>query len=122
MSLANAFHHLHRQFRFGLEAHRLRNARHLTPLGVCSPVPRKIEFPIDEGMTFGRDVGQKDAYLTVLNLPTGPSVLHFDAGRLAASLREAGLVNHHHGIVMAQLLQNIGTQVVTYQIDIPYGA
>ena len=70
-------------------------------------------------MPFGRHVAQKDADLTVLDVPAGPAVLHLHARRLAAALGEATLVNHHNGILSAELLQDIGTQVVTYPIGIP---
>src|SRR5258708_2983002 len=58
LSLPEALDHLHRQFRFGLEAHRCRDARLLTPLRIFCPNEGKIEFAGNEGMPTGRDVGE----------------------------------------------------------------
>jgi hypothetical protein len=119
LSLAKALQHLHGQFRFGLEARRLRNASLLAPFRVFCPVQGQIEFAVEERMAFGRDVGQKDADLTILDLAGRPTVLHLDTCRLAAPLGEAGLVNGDDGLMRAQLLEHIATQVVTHQIGIP---
>jgi hypothetical protein len=66
VSLEDALEHLHCQFRFGLEAHRLRDAGGLTPLTILTPVQRQIEFTVNQRMPTGRDVSQKDPDLTVL--------------------------------------------------------
>ena len=57
-SLEDPLHHLHRQFRFGPEAHRPRDACSLTPLMILYPVQRQIEFAVNERMSFGRHIGQ----------------------------------------------------------------
>ena len=88
-SLPEALHHLNRQFRFGLEAHRLRDACSLTPIMILDPVERQIEFAVNEGMSLGRDVGEKDADLTVLDLSGRPAVLHLDARRLSSRAWES---------------------------------
>jgi hypothetical protein len=72
-------------------------------------------------MACSRHIGEKDADLTILDVASGPTVLHLHTCRLAAALGKAGLVNAHDGIVRAQLLQDIATQVVTHQIGIPNG-
>jgi hypothetical protein len=119
VSLAKAPQHLHRQFRFGLEARRLRNAGVLTALAVGDPFEGQIQFAINKAMAFGRHVGEKDADLTILDLAGRPTVLHLHARRFAASFGKAGLVNRYNGLMRAQLLEHIATQVVTHQIGIP---
>jgi hypothetical protein len=69
----------------------------------------------------GRDVGQKDSHLTVLDLARGSAVLHLGSRRLVASFGKAGLVDHHNGLLVAHLLQHVASQVVTHQISIPDG-
>src|SRR5258708_3327849 len=118
-SLEDSLHHLNRQFRFGLEAYRLRDACSLTPLMILDPIERKIEFAINEGMPFGRHVGQKDADLTVLDLPGGPAVLHLDARRFLPALGKAAFINGQDGQLLAKLLQDVLAQIITHQISIP---
>jgi hypothetical protein len=52
---------------------------------------------------------------------TGLAVLHLDADRLAASLGEAGLVNHQDSLWIAQLYKYTAAQIITHQINIPNG-
>jgi hypothetical protein len=93
----------------------------LAPITILDPVERKIEFTVNKCMSTGRDVGEKDPHLTVLNLASRSAVLHLGSRRLIAPLGKAGLVNHHNGLLVAQLLKHVAAQVVTYQISIPDG-
>jgi hypothetical protein len=64
-------------------------------------------------------VAKKDADLAVLNPPGRARVLPLHPGRLAAFLDEAGLVQHAHRARVAQVLHDIGLQVVTDRVGIP---
>jgi hypothetical protein len=70
-------------------------------------------------MSRGGNIIEKHADLTILDLPCRPTILHLNASRFAASLGEAGLVNRHNGIIAAEPLQDVGAQVITYQVSIP---
>ncbi len=122
VSLEDPLHHLQRQFRLGLETDGVRNACGSAALAIFHPGKRQIEFSVDEAMSRRRHIAQKHAHLTVLDLPAGAAVLHLDAGRLAAALGEAALVDHYNGIARAELLQDVATQVLTHETRIPDGA
>jgi site-specific DNA recombinase len=72
-----AFNHLLGQFTFGLKTNRLGNTSLSAPLRIVDPVLGKIEFAVDEGMSFCAHVAEKDAHLTVLHLSGRPAILFF---------------------------------------------
>jgi hypothetical protein len=119
LSLEDPLEHLHRQFRFGLEAHRCRDARLLTPLQIFCPIEGKREFAVDERMAFGCDVGEKDADLTVLHLSGGPAILHLDPCRLLPAFGETAFINHHNGGFLPKVFQGLLTEVVTHAVRVP---
>ena len=51
--------------------------------------------------------------------PAVPRVLALHAGRLVALLEKAGLVEHQHGVGIAQMLDDIGPQIVADGIGVP---
>jgi hypothetical protein len=95
--------HLDCQFWFGLEAHRLRNTGFSTPLLIHKPIEGEIEFTVNEGMAEGRHVGQKDADLTVLDLPGGSTVLDLDPCRLLAAFGETAFIDDHNGGFLSEV-------------------
>jgi hypothetical protein len=64
-------------------------------------------------------VAEKDADLAVLDAAGRARVLPLHAGRLRALLDEAGLVDHQHGVLIAEMLDRVGPQVVAHGLGIP---
>jgi hypothetical protein len=62
---------------------------------------------------------EEDADLAVLDPPGRACVLPLHPGRLAAFLDEAGLVQHEHRARVAQVLHDVGLQVVTDRVGVP---
>ena len=62
---------------------------------------------------------QKDADLAVLDLAGGAAVLHLHTGRVLPALWEARLVNGDDGPTSAELLQDVGAQVVAHALGVP---
>jgi hypothetical protein len=54
--------------------------------------------------------------IRILNAVRGAGVLAFDAGRLVAFFEKAGLVEHQHGVRIAEMLDYVGVQVLAHRI------
>jgi hypothetical protein len=67
-------------------------------------------------------IGEKHPDLAVLDAPGGAGVLAFDARRLVALLEKAGLIQHQHGVRIAEMLDHIGAQVIAHRIGLPVHA
>src|SRR5215207_4776339 len=63
-------------------------------------------------MPMAGGIGEKDTNLAVLDAPSRAGVLAMDAGRLGAFLEKARLIQHQDRIVIAQVLDHIGPQVI----------
>jgi len=64
-------------------------------------------------------ITEKDADLAVLDAPGSAGVLALDADGMLAFLDEASLVKRHHRVHIAQVLDDIDTQIVAHRIGIP---
>jgi hypothetical protein len=64
-------------------------------------------------------VAEEDADLAVLDPPRRARVLPLHPGRLRAFLDEAGLVQDQHGIRVAQVLHDVGVQVIADRVGVP---
>jgi hypothetical protein len=64
-------------------------------------------------------VAQEHADLAVLDAPRRAAALALHPGRLAALLQEARLVQHQHRIRVAQVLDDVGAQVVADRVGVP---
>ena len=73
-------------------------------------------------MAMSAGIGEKDTNLTVLNAAGSTGVLAFDARRLVALLEKAGLIEHQHGVRIAQVLDYIGAQIIAHGVGIPVHA
>ena len=93
-----------------------------TAIRVLAPVQGQIQLTVNQAMATPRDVGQKDADLTILDLPGGATILQPYASRLGAPFGKAAFVDDQDGRLQAQLLKHIGTQIITYTIGVPDGA
>ena len=100
----------------------LRHARFRPPCRIEGPGLGQVQRPVDQGMPVPAGIGEKHPDLAVLDAACGAGVLAFDAGRLVALLQEAGLVEHQHGIRIAEVLDHIGAQVIAHRIGIPVHA
>src|SRR5258707_10420731 len=121
-SLPEAFDHVHSQFGLCLEAHRIRDTSGSTPIPIFTPIEREIQFTINQSMSFGRYIREKDSNLTVLHSSSRSTVLQANPSRFFASLGKAAFVDDQDGRLQAQLLKHIGTQIITYAIGVPDGA
>ena len=63
----------------------------------------------------------KDAYLAVLAFPSSAAILPLDAYRLGTLLEKAGFIHDEYGVGMAEVLDDVGAQVVTHLVGIPLG-
>jgi len=88
---------------------------------IRGPLLGQIQFAVKKRATGGRGVGHKHADLTVLTFAGGAAILAFDADGLGAFLEEAGFINDQHRIGMAEVLDDVGTQVVADLIGVPVG-
>jgi hypothetical protein len=61
----------------------------VTPLTILDPAQGQVEFAIDEGTSFGADVGQKHADLTVLDAPARATLLLLALGSRAGRVEES---------------------------------
>jgi hypothetical protein len=91
--LLYALEHLDCQFRLGLEAHRLRNMGGQTSLRVLAPVQGQIQLTVNQAMSTCRDVAEKDADLTLLDLPGGSTILRSHPSRLGAPLGKPAFID-----------------------------
>ena len=64
-----------------------------TSLRVLAPVQGQIQLTVNQAMTTRGDVGEKDADLTILDFPSGATILQPHASRLAAPLRKPAFIN-----------------------------
>ena len=67
-------------------------------------------------------VGEEDADLGVLDPARGAGVLPRHAGRAVALLEEPGLVEDQDRVGVAEVLDDIGPQVVADRVGVPVGA
>src|SRR5437879_116201 len=75
--LVDALHHVDGEFWFGAKGDGLGNTSLASASWVVHPILGQVQFPVDEGMTKGSDVGKEDADLTILNLTSGAIILLF---------------------------------------------
>src|SRR5258708_30325604 len=73
----HALDHLSSQLTFGLKARCLRNASLSAACGVVEPFLGKIEFAVDEGVSFRPHVTQQHPDLTVFNHSRRSAILLF---------------------------------------------
>ena len=95
-----------------LEAHRLGNMRLPSPLAVLGPVLGQVQPPVHQGGTVGRDVGQEDADLAVVDLAQAAAPLPAYAAGGGALLGKAAAVHDQHGLGVAQFGSDVPAQVV----------
>ncbi len=86
---------------------------------VLTPLEGQIEFAVNQGMAASRDIGEKDPDLTILDLASGPAILHGDTCRLVAPLGKTGFIDDQDGGLRAELLKRVGAQVIAHAVRIP---
>jgi site-specific DNA recombinase len=109
------------ELRLGLEANTLGDVRLGAASGVGGPFLGQVQLPVDQRPPLAAGVGEEDADLAVLDAPGGPRILALHPGRLGALLEEPGLIHHQHPARVAQVLDHIGTHVITQRIGVPAG-
>src|SRR5262249_33168753 len=86
--------------------HVFRHMAFATPLLVPSPVFRKGQAEVEQGMIAGRDVPHIHPHLTVVDLPPMATPLPLDAYRVRAPLRETAGIKGDHAIGFPQPLDD----------------
>jgi hypothetical protein len=64
-------------------------------------------------------IAEEHGDLAILDAPGGAGILALDADGALAFLDKAGLIKRHHRIRIAQVLDDIGAQIVAHRIGIP---
>ena len=67
----------------------------------------------------GTGIGQEDPDLAVLDPPRRPRILPRHPDGFGPLLQEARLVGDQHRLRIAQVLDDVGTQVITHRLRIP---
>ena len=86
------------------------------------PGLRQVERAVDQRPTMAAGVAEENADLAVLDAPRRAGILAVDAGRLGALLEKAGLIQHQDCVVIAQVLDHIGPQIIAERIGVPVNA
>src|SRR3954452_25085671 len=67
-------------------------------------------------------IAEEHADLAVLDAPGRAGVLTMHAGRLGAFLEKASLIQHQDRVVVTQVLDHIGAQIIAERISVPVNA
>src|SRR5215210_3185354 len=67
-------------------------------------------------------IGEENADLAVLDAPRRAGGLALDPGRLGALLEKAGLIQHQDRVVVTQVLDHVGAQIIPQRIGVPVNA
>ena len=64
-------------------------------------------------------IAEEHADLAVLDAPSGARVLTMHARRFRALLQKSGLIEHQHGLLIAEVLDDVGAQIIAHEIGVP---
>src|SRR5690349_21234569 len=85
--------HLDSQLWLRCEGHVGGDPRAFTSCAVLDPGLGEVQGTIEKGAPAGRGVGKEDAYLTVLDAPSGAAVLALHPGRMRTFLQKTRLID-----------------------------
>jgi hypothetical protein len=74
---------------------------------------------VDERVAAASGVGQVHRDLGVLDPPGGAGVLPLHPDRVHALFQVAGLVDHQHGVVLGEGVDDVAAQVISHSVGIP---
>ena len=120
-----ALEHGQAQLRFGREDDLIRNPGLGSPYPIFGPTFRQIKGAVDQRPAIAAGIAQEHADLAVLDPPRRAAILPLHAGRLRALLHKAverrcrSTIQHQHPAGIAQMLADIGKQIVVDRIGIP---
>src|SRR3954449_7397985 len=83
---------------------------------VARPALGQVEGAVDQRPPVPARVAEEDPDLAVLDAARRAAVLPLHARRLLALLHEPGLVQHQHGLGVAEVLHHVGPEVVPYRL------
>jgi len=92
-----------------------------TAMAILTPVQGQIQLTVNQAMATRRDGGEKDAALTLLDLPGGATLLQPHASRLGTALGKATCIDDQAGRLLAKLLQHIAAHLIAHPIGVPDG-
>ena len=114
-----ALQHLDAQLGLGGEGDLLGDPGDPTALLVTSPCFGQVQRTVEQSVAMAAGIAEKDADLTVFNASGSTRILALHADGMLPFLDEASLVKCHHRVHIAQVLDDIDTQIVAHRIGIP---
>jgi hypothetical protein len=108
------------QGRLGGKADLLGDAGRPAAVRVLEPASGHIQLPVDHGVPGLTGVQEVDGDLGVLDPSGGAGVLTLHPHRLTALLEIAGLVDDQHRLGIAQVLDQVPTEVVADPVVVPH--
>jgi hypothetical protein len=112
--------HPGRQGRLGRKPDLGGDAGRLAAVGFVDPAPGDVQVPVDQGVPGIGGVSQVDRDLGVLDPASGAGVLALHPNRPGALLEIPRLVDHQHGLRVAQVLDHPGAEVVADAVVVPH--
>src|SRR3954454_16035161 len=122
MGQERALQHRSPDLGLGGERHIVRNAGVSAARAIIGPGLRQVESAVDQRPTMAAGVAKENADLAVLDAPRRAGVLAVDPGRLGALLEKARLIQHQDRVVVTQVLDHIGPQIIAECIRVPVNA
>jgi hypothetical protein len=108
------------QGRLGRKPHLIGDTGSLAAVRVTGPTPGDIQLPVDHAVPSRAGIHKQDRDLRALHAARGAGVLALHPHGLGALLPIAGLVHHQHPVRVAQVLDQVGADVVTHPVVVPH--
>lgn len=97
----------------------IRDVRFSTTGQIVDPLLGQEEFAVDQCCSVRGGIGEKHADLAVVDASGSAAVLAFDASGLGAFFEEASFVDDQDSLTGAEVIENVGAQVVAHLIGVP---
>ena len=111
--------HRQEETRFGLEGDRRGNSGFFAALSILNPFLRDIQSTIEERETTRTCIREKNADLAIDDVSGGSTVLALDSGGMRSLFEKAGFIAGKDAVLFTEMFDDIGSQVVPYEIRIP---
>jgi hypothetical protein len=80
---------------------------------------RQIKRPVDQRLPMPAGIAEKHPDLAILDASCRSGVLALHSARLVPLFQKAGLVQHQHCLLIAQVLDHIRAQIIAHLIGFP---
>jgi site-specific DNA recombinase len=108
------------QLRLGGKPDLVGDAGCLQALGVTGPRPGQVQLPVDQPVPGIGGVDEVDGDLGVFDPAGGAGVLALHPNGGGAALEVAGLVDDQHCLGVAQVLDEVGADVIAHAVVVPH--